>query len=125
MDSKRYFKNQYIEMFIEDGILKSAYFDGVIVDLEAAITIIKDRIEFLNGESFPTYIDARKVKYWTKDARKFHELNNNGMTAAALHVGSHVMKTIFRFYILIHKPDIPQNCFTNKQDALRWLKQFK
>lgn len=122
---ERYFKNEYIEMYIEKGILKAIYFDDIVVDLKAAKKNVSDRIKFLNGECYPTYIDARKVIYWTEEARKFHETNTYGMKATALHVGSHVMKTIFMFYIMVHSPNVPQSCFTDEAEAMNWLEQFR
>ncbi|HYG37630.1 MAG TPA: STAS/SEC14 domain-containing protein [Cytophagales bacterium] len=113
-------------MWIENGILVGIYED-VVIDLEAAKAVLKDRLELINGQSYPCFVDGRKVKYWTNEARVFQagENNNVGMKAAALYVKSHTLKIVVNFYLLINKPNVPQYCFTSQQKAFKWLEQFK
>jgi len=34
-------------------------------------------------------------------------------------------KIIVNFFLSISKPNVPTKLFTNKEDAIKWLQQFK
>ncbi|HYG37631.1 MAG TPA: hypothetical protein VD908_03385 [Cytophagales bacterium] len=125
-DSFPSIENKYLKMWIEGNIMFAEY-KSVVVDLEAAKIILKDRLELIQGNTYACFADCRKVKYWTNEARIFQagENNNIGIKAAALYVKSHALKILANFYLLINKPNVPQYCFTSKEAAFKWLEQYK
>lgn len=119
-------ENQYIKMWIENGILYGVYKD-VVIDMDAARAVLKDRLELIRGKSYPCFVDGRRVKYWTRESREFQagELNNEGIKAAALLIDSHALKIVVNFYLFLNKPNVPQNLFTNWDEAYKWIEKFK
>lgn len=121
------FSNKYFDMWIEDDLLHITYLDNVIVDLEAARIILRDRLAFQKGRSFATFVDVRKVEYWTKEARAYQgtEQNHEGIKAFAMLIDSPIQKTVIKFYLYFNKPKTPTDCFLSKEKCLDWLSQYQ
>jgi hypothetical protein len=47
------------------------------------------------------------------------------MKAAALLVDWEAQKIFVKFYLLVNKPNVPQEVFTNREKALEWVKKYK
>ncbi|HYG37372.1 MAG TPA: hypothetical protein VD908_02080 [Cytophagales bacterium] len=124
---ERYIKNEYIEMWIEDGVLFGRYFERAIIDIDSAIKVFEDREKISEGKSYPILADGRGVKYWTKAARDFQngEKNCRLMKAGAGIIPGPIIGIIANFYLKIQKPIIPTRFFTSVEDGLKWLEQFK
>lgn len=121
------FANKYFKVKLEDDLLYFTYFDDVIVDLEAAKIILRDRLAFQKGRAYPALVDVRKVKYWTKEAREYQstEQNHEGIKAFAMHIDSHIQKTVIKFYLFFNKPKTPTDCFLDREKALEWLRKYR
>lgn len=125
--SNKRIHNEYLEMWIDDYFIYTVYLPNTIVDLKAAKIIYTDRIKLHNGMPYPCYVDAREVKYWTKEARAFQSTveHNFQVKAFAVHFKSEFQKTILNFYLFFNKPKTPTKGFTSKDEALEWLKNYK
>lgn len=122
---KKTFSNDYATFWIEEGILFFLYHSAVVLDLNAAEKVLTDRIRFQEEKSYPIYCDLRGLKDTDKAARDYLARDGTILTKAiALHVEPLVSKTITDFYIGISKPDVPTEVFTEKYDALKFLKKY-
>ncbi|WP_461491988.1 DUF7793 family protein [Pontibacter sp. HJ8] len=119
-------KTDYIELFLKDGILHCIYNDIEQLDIDIAQTCVRDRLDFAAGTSYPSLFDITRIKHSTKEARD-HLANegNEGVLASAILVGSPMLKMAANFFIKVNKPYNPSRMFTNQQEALSWLHQFK
>ena len=118
-------ETNYVTVWIEDGILFCSYKEQITIDLDTAKKIVKDRIEFTKGVSYPILIDFTNLKSVTKDARDFMNEPTGGLSGLVkgAFLSNSVVTTVFiNLYLKINKPTIPTRFFTNKQEALNWLK---
>lgn len=119
-------ETKYVRMFVQDGILFMYYKQLDLLEIEAARTIVKDRIAYSNGISYPCLFDITNVKESTKEARDYMANEGNDLvTASAIIVGSPVLRMMANFFIMVNKPKNPTMMFTDQESALEWLQQFK
>ena len=119
------FETNYVSIWIEDGILFSNYKKQINIDEKVARQIVKDRIEFTKGKSYPILIDFTNLKSATKEARDYMNDPKGGLVGLlrGAFLSNNVVTTVFiNLYLKINKPSIPTKFFTNKQEALAWLK---
>ncbi|RIJ42689.1 DUF7793 family protein [Pontibacter oryzae] len=113
-------------MFLQDGILHFYYKEIETMDLDMAVTCVKERLEFTEYKSYPCLVDVIMLKNSTKEARDYLAVQGNeGITANAILVNSMAFKMMANFYIMVNKPRNPTRMFTDKASALEWLEQFK
>lgn len=119
--------NEWLEFWISDEILFGRYHDQAYIDLAAAKKILADRISFCNGKSYPSLVDARKVRYWTREARSFMASpeNNKYFKAIGVLVDSKAAEIMLKYYMYFNKPAVPTKPFRDENEAIRWLQQFK
>ena len=119
-------ENEYTTMFVENGILHFYYKEVDVIDLNVAKICVSERLEFSENNEYPCLVDSAKTHNITKEARDYFAKEGNELiTANAILVRSSVFKMIVNFFIQINKPDKPTKMFTNKDQALAWLEQFK
>lgn len=123
---KDFYSGEVIEMWFEDGIFCGRY-KVENVDLNVAKLATQERLTFIKGISYPCLADYTKVKSTTKDARDFFatEEASSLMESLAVLTDSNLGKVIVNFYLQISKPKFPTKLFTDREEALTWLKKFK
>jgi hypothetical protein len=120
-DSGMYYKEDGIVY----GIFKGA---DIVVDLELHRHTISNRLKIADGKSYPTFVDARNVKYWTRDAKQYSMSSTEaqaGITALAILINSIPLKISVNWAIKFFPPPFPMRIFTKKEEAIVWLKNFK
>lgn len=96
------------------------------VDKDHAVASSNERIKFADGESYPCLFDITTVKKITAEARNYLANEGNELVlASAILINSPITKMIGNFFIAVNKPKNPTRLFTNKEEALKWLEQFK
>lgn len=119
-------ETSYVKMILEDGILHFYYKEIETMDLDMAITCVKDRLQFTDNKAYPCLVDVIMLKNSTKEARDYLAVQGNeGISANAILVNSMAFKMMANFYIMVNKPQNPTRMFTDKTSALEWLEQFK
>lgn len=68
---ERYFDNAYAELWVDKGILFLVYRPKVSLDLEAAQTIVADRLRLQGDRAYPLFCDVRNIGGCSKDARDY------------------------------------------------------
>lgn len=117
-------QNDFAKYWIENGILFFIYKDDIDIDLNAAIKIVEDRINYQNHKNYPVLADFRKVKI-NKEGRDYlAKAGSKNVTACAVLTDSPVNKIMANFYLKIDKPVTPTKMFTEKEEAIKWLAQF-
>lgn len=119
------FENEYVTIWIEQGVLHGVY-KVRDVDIEIAKKCVDFRLECLDYKNFPTYIEMGEIKTMTKEARDHFasERGYKGISACALIVDSAINRLIGNFFLRISKPKAPTRLFTDKSKALDWVKQY-
>ncbi len=121
-------ENEYIEAWLVDGIIEAMYKPGLReIDLAITKQVVKDRLEASKGVSRPLFIDMNKVVDVDQASREYLS-DGDGikyLNATAIMVKNQVTKFLANIFIRFNTPKIPTKFFTKKEDALRWLEQFK
>lgn len=122
---KNHFENDHCSYRFDDGILHIIYHEGVIIDFKAALQIVKDRLFLQEGQAFPVLCDIRGIKEIDKPARVYLAIEGSILVkAVAVLVEKHVSNMVSEFYIRTSTPPIPTQSFTNKEEALVFLREF-
>lgn len=116
----------HTDMKVENGIVHVIYHKKDFVGIDEAKIMVKDRLAFCAGKTYPHLFDISRVKKMSKEARDYFANEGNELvSASALLVSSSVVKMIANFFIIVNKPKNMTKTFTNKEQALKWLEQFK
>lgn len=120
-----YFQNQFAEYWLEDGVLFFIYKPGTSMNLEAAKQVVKDRLEVQRGESYPVFCDMRGIKDSDKPARDYLAKEGSSLVrSVAVLTDSPVTKIMLNFYLTISRPLVPTKMFTDKDQAIEYLKHL-
>lgn len=115
-----------VDIYNENGIVFCNFASDCVVDLEIAQQMVKERLEFQNGEEYPVMIRLNGLKFGTSEARNhMKKEGQKGIKAGAFIISNPVEKIIMNFLFTIAQPQVPAKMFTNEKDALTWLEQFK
>jgi hypothetical protein len=120
------FKNEFVEMMVEDGILHVKYICRKI-DLKIAKSIVASRLSFTGGLAMPGLADTRKVVSVTREAREYLSSPEatSGVVAAAVISDSAFSTLVANFFMRITKVPMPTKLFTSQKAALDWLQKYK
>jgi hypothetical protein len=118
--------NEYATFWIDDGILHFIYHAEVVVDLLAAEKVVADRLKCQEDKYYPVFCDTRGVKDTDKSARDYLAKEGSILTSAvAFLVNPPISQAIIDFYVRTSKPITPTQIFTEKYDALKFLKTYR
>lgn len=116
----------YVKFEIIDNILYVTYFSGNTIAIDTAKEIVKKRLEYCEGVSYPLLVIFEGIKAMDKQARDYSsKQGSEGVLAGALLTNSVYAEFFGNFFLRLTKPEIPAKLFTDKQEALKWLEQFK
>lgn len=116
----------YAHFWIDEGILHFVYKPNTIIDLAVAKAIVKDRLRFQNGLSYPILCDLRHLKTANKAAREFlAEKGCFNAVAVALVIDKDYLGTLIKAFINISNPSVPTREFTSVPEALSFLFDYK
>ncbi len=117
-------KYTYLEQHGE--ILEARYKAGLQIDREAAEQIVEERLEFTNNKPMPVLLlDSGLVKM-DKSARDYMSSDDGirGLRAVAIILSSVVNSMLLNFLLKISRPGLPVKVFTDRDNAMEWLKTF-
>lgn len=123
---KNSLSNDYATFWIEDEILFFIYHHAVVLDIVAAEKIVEDRLKLQDDNSFPVFCDTRGIRDTDKTARDYLAKEGSLLTTAvAILVIPPISQAITDFYIRTNKPVTPTRIFTEKYEALKFLKTYR
>ena len=127
METIKHHEYSYIILSIEDGIMYGLYKAGPVFNINIAKQCVKDRLAFAEGKTYPALIDIRNIKSIDKDARDYlgSKEATQQINAAAILMSSYVGKMIATIFLTFNKPSsVPMKLFSDKKDAIKWLKKY-
>jgi hypothetical protein len=113
---------------IENDILFCSYKRKLIIDLNVAKRIVRERLDFAEGRPYPILIDFSNLKMADKAARDYMNDPEGGLKGilCGAFVSNNAVATLFiNLYLKINRPTIPAKFFTSKEEALYWLSKIK
>lgn len=111
----------------EDGIGRTRTKPQAEINLEDAEENTRAVQQLYEGTKFPLLVDARSVKYISKEARDHFSIRNREtvLSGFALLIDSPLSRIIGNFFMGLNKPSVPMKLFTDEKAALQWLKKLK
>lgn len=122
---------RYITVYTDDqspDMIFGVYAPRLEIDLEKARELIENRLSFTGGKPAYALIDFTNVKSVTKEARDYMNRPDGGLQGilGGAFLSNNVVATLFiNLYLRVNKPPVPAKFFTNRGEALRWLKGIK
>jgi hypothetical protein len=118
-------ENDYVKLWIEDGILVILYKKDSVIGLNAAKEIMALVKKIRKGISYPVLSYNKNIKAISKEAREFFATKEGceGLVKGAIVVDSGFSKIIGNLFLSVNKPVIQGKLFTNKEEAIEWLNQ--
>jgi hypothetical protein len=121
-------ETEYGKFYFENGIVHCIYNQNITIDLETITEAIQHRVSLSEGKSRPVLIDARGIKYWTRDAKKYSMSSKDALyliKASAPLVNSMALKISINWAIKFFPSGVPMRVFNDKEIALNWLEKYK
>jgi hypothetical protein len=112
---------------LEDNIISFKYAPHIEINLTMAIDLVNKRLDYTEGKAVYTLIDFTNVKSVTKEARDYMNSADGGLKGilGGAFLSNSVVATLFiNLYLKVSSPAIPAKFFTNREDALSWLKKI-
>lgn len=126
IDSKEYGNISFGK--IENDIIFFKYKPSIEIDINTAKDLVRDRLDYTDGQSVYTLIDFTNVKSVTKEARDYMNSPDGGLKGilGGAFLSNSVVATLFvNLYLKVSNPSVPAKFFTNIDDAVNWLKKIK
>jgi hypothetical protein len=110
----------------KDGVARTVVKPDIEVTLREAQENTNAVFALYVDRKFPLLIDARNIKYITKEARDHFSIRNREtkITAFAILIYSPLSRIIGNFFMGLNKPSVPARLFTDEEQAVQWLKQY-
>jgi len=114
-------------LWIENGILFSKCKQGLVINVEVAFDMMRDRKMVSQGIYRPFFIDITGLSSVNEAARNYMASTEAAefISAGAIYTTNTLAKIIGMAFKLLDEPKAPVKVFTNKEDALSWLETFK
>jgi hypothetical protein len=111
---------------IEDGIIRHTYSKNPI-KIDLAKQLVKDRLTVCNGVIRPALIDIRNMSTIDKESRQYLASQEavTFLSATALLAENFLTKITGNIFMTFEKHLVPTKLFTDENEALEWLQQFK
>lgn len=116
----------YVSMELKGSILYFDYLRGATITLDTAKEIVKQRLEYTEGVAYPLFVTGEGLRAMDKVSRDYFAKEGvKGIVAAALVTNSVYTEFFGNMFLRITQTSIPSKLFSNKEEALRWLEQYK
>ncbi|SFC85842.1 hypothetical protein SAMN04487907_1109 [Zunongwangia mangrovi] len=120
-----YIKNEYSELFIQDGVLFFKYLPFENFDLAAAEKIVAARLSLQREIAFPVLCDVRQIGKPNLSARRFLAVQGSVLAKAVAYVAnSYSKEKLADFFITVDQPTAPTAVFSTQEAALQFLKPY-
>lgn len=118
--------NDKFQMWIEDGVFHIVVLTDSFT-LDMAKECVRERMRITRGKPYPMLSDSRNVVDFEKGARKYlaHNDQVTNLNAGAILIKNRLQKLLGSFFLFINKPGVPARLFTDREEALAWLAEFK
>jgi hypothetical protein len=121
---------KYVHFTLDDNVVVVAFKQNLVIVKEIAEEIVSSRLLFIEGNSYPTLADIRIMKSMDKASRECFASAQaqQGVKAGAVLSDSVFTTFLGNFFLKIeyfNKSPLPTRLFTNKDNAIRWLKQYR
>ena len=114
-------------MWLNNGILYAKYKHDLVIDINVAKEIVKDRQKISAGILRPILVDVTGILCVDTDGRNYlaGPEGCEFISAGAIHTKNKLLAFVGNAFILLDKPLIPAKVFSCESTAADWLELFK
>lgn len=100
---------------------------GITLTLSEVKTNIEVVRQLSGGKRMPLCIDISQIGSITREARQYSagESVEEVISALAILIGSVMTQVLGNLWLGINKPVFPSRLFTSRDEAMRWLRNYK
>jgi hypothetical protein len=111
---------------LQEGILHIHLKDHADINLNDAVATVVEMGKLSHGKKMPVFIDAGEFCTVDNEVRIFSasEESNIYTLADAIAYNNLGQKLIANFYLNQNHPRVPTKVFSEKEEAIKWLKTF-
>lgn len=118
-------ENEFAKFWIENGILYVRYKPDILIDLDAARTIVADRITLQQGKPYPVLCYTEGIASSTKTARDYLTIKGSVLTKAIAYLAAPTVSlAMLNFFIEKNAPAVPSEIFTSEMAAKQFLQPY-
>lgn len=124
----RYRENDFVELWVEDGIIMEVFKPHVQkISLEMARQIVKDRLIVSDHITRPIFVDTGSALDMDKDCREYFasEESLRYLSASAFLIHNYMAYFVSKLFLAMNKPTLKTELFRSKVKALEWLQYYK
>lgn len=120
-------ENDYVKIWLEDGIIHSSYKPNLVINLEIAKQMVKERLKISDGIARPMFIDISNLVSIDLEAREYLSGGDavKFVSAGAIYSTSPISKFQGKLFVDVNQPEATAKIFSNKEEAIEWLQQYK
>ncbi len=118
-------KKGYVKFKSKDNVIIGEYKKGIVIDLDSAKAIVKERRAQYSGDR-PYVIVDKGVKGITKEAMKYFSTPESfdGITAIGMVQKGRFSRLMMKFLVMIASPPVRVKIFEDENKAVAWAKRF-
>lgn len=113
-------------VWINNGILYAQCKQDLVINLQVAKDMVRDRKKVSQGIIRPLLIDVTKLLYIDTPGRNY--LSTVGcelVCAGAIYTKNELLVFVGNAFIILDRPTVPTKVFSNEISAIKWLELFK
>ena len=125
---KQEFRYATLHADVDGEIVYATYMPKLEINIEVAHELVQNRMEFAQYKPHFLLIDFTNVKSVTKEARDFMNSPEGGLKGllGGAFLSNNVVATLFvNLFLKVSNPPIPAKFFTNRSEAMNWLRKVK
>lgn len=114
-------------LWIENGILFCKYKQELVINIDVARDMVRDRTEIQTGQSMPLFVDFTELLYVDPLSRRYFASAEASVlvSAKALHTTDSLLMLLGTVFVRTDHPSIITKVFLEKAEGLMWLERFK
>ena len=119
-------ESKYVELDQVGQILVARYKAGIVINLDIAKIIVKERLDFTSNKDVPVLVLDSGLVSMDKQARDYLSSDDGvrGIRASAIILSSVINSMLVNFILKISRPNLPVKVFTERDAAEKWLISF-
>lgn len=114
-----------VTTLIEKGVIENRIKEGVFIEKEDILELKKANLKLAEGERYVVLVVSGHLASISKEARELSASKEFAVQAIAKALVVEYLghKIVGNFYLKINKPAMKTKLFSNREDALIWLRK--